>query len=100
MHRRIFEGVFKHAGEIRKYDITKKEWVLKGDTVHYLNWEDIRAAIDYDIRQEQEFSYKGLSEKRRSIISVVLFRGYGRFILSEKEIHEQQRYLPSSICVL
>ena len=65
MHRRIFEGVFKHAGEIRKYDITKKEWVLKGDTVHYLNWEDIRAAIDYDIRQEQEFSYKGLSEKEK-----------------------------------
>lgn len=27
-HRRIFDGVMKHAGELRKYDITKKEWVL------------------------------------------------------------------------
>lgn len=64
-HRRIFEGVFKHAGELRKYDITKKEWVLKGDTVNYLNWEDLRRAIDYDIQQEKDFSYKGLTDKEK-----------------------------------
>ena len=40
VHRRIFDGVLKHAGEFRTYDITKKEWVLEGDTVLYLNWED------------------------------------------------------------
>ena len=61
LHRRIFEGVFKHAGKIRDYDITKKEWVLNGDTVNYLNCEDLRRALDYDIEQEREFSYKGLS---------------------------------------
>lgn len=61
VHRRVFEGVMKHAGELRTYDITKKEWVLEGDTVHYLNWEDLRRALDYDIAQEREFSYKGLS---------------------------------------
>ena len=64
-HRRIFEGVFKHAGELRKYDITKKEWVLRGDTVSYLNWEDLRRAIDYDIRQEKEFNYKGLTVEEK-----------------------------------
>lgn len=61
LHRRIFEGVFKHAGKIRDYDITKKEWVLNGDTVNYLNSEDLRRALNYDIEQEREFSYKGLS---------------------------------------
>lgn len=61
LHRRIFEGVFKHAGKIRDYDITKKEWVLEYDTVHYLNWEDLRRALDYDIEQERSFSYKGLT---------------------------------------
>ena len=61
VHRRVFEGVFKHAGTLRKYDITKREWVLDGDTVNYLNWEDLRRAIDYDIEQEKSFSYKGLS---------------------------------------
>lgn len=62
LHRRIFEGVFKHAGELRQYDITKKEWILEGDTVHYLNWEDLRRALDYDIAEERNFSYKGLSQ--------------------------------------
>ena len=62
LHRRIFEGVFKHAGQLRDYDITKKECVLEGDTVNYLNWEDLRRALDYDIKQEREFSYKGLSQ--------------------------------------
>ena len=62
VHRRVFEGVMKHAGELRAYDITKKEWVLEGDTVLYLNWEDLRRAIDYDLEQERAYSYKGKSQ--------------------------------------
>lgn len=65
LHRRIFEGVFKHAGEIRQYDITKKEWVLEGDTVNYLNWEDLRRALDWDIEQEKDFRYIGLSDDEK-----------------------------------
>ena len=61
VHRRIFEGVMKHSGEFRTFDITKKEWVLEGDTVLYLNWEDLRRAIDYDLEQERAYSYKGKS---------------------------------------
>lgn len=61
VHRRVFDDVFKHAGKLRDYDITKKEWVLNGDTVKYLNWEDLRRALDYDISQEREFSYNGIS---------------------------------------
>ena len=30
IHKRLFDRVFKHAGEIRKYNISKKEWVLNG----------------------------------------------------------------------
>lgn len=61
LHRRIFDGVFKHSGKLRDYDITKKEWVLDYDTVLYLNWEDLHRALDYDIGQERNFSYKGIS---------------------------------------
>ena len=61
VHRRVFDGIFKHAGKLRDYDITKREWVLDGDTVNYLNWEDLKRAIDYDISQEKNFSYKGIS---------------------------------------
>ena len=61
IHRRLFESIFKFAGKIRDYDITKKEWVLRGDTVLYVNSEDLRRALEYDLEQEKNFSYKGLS---------------------------------------
>ena len=61
VHRRVFDGVFAHAGKLRDYDISKHEWVLDGDTVNYLNWEDLRRAIDYDIEEERQFSYKDIT---------------------------------------
>ncbi len=61
IHRRLFEGVFEHAGQIRPYNITKKEWVLKGDTVIYASWNSIKETLDYDFNTEKQFSYEGLS---------------------------------------
>ena len=61
IHRHLFEGVFKHAGEVRPYDISKKEWILQGDTVVYGRAADIMMALRYDIQQEKDFNYKGLS---------------------------------------
>lgn len=61
IHRRLFEGVFQHAGKIRDYNITIKEWVLKSETVTYASYESMRDTLDYDFRMEKEFSYEGLS---------------------------------------
>ena len=61
IHRRLFDGVFKFAGKIRDYDITKKEWVLRGDTVLYVGAEDLHRALEYDLQQEKDFSYQNLS---------------------------------------
>ena len=61
IHRRLFEGVFSHAGQVRQYNITKKEWVLNGDTVTYADWNSIRETLDYDFATEKQFSYEGLS---------------------------------------
>lgn len=61
IHRRLFEGVFDYAGKIRTYNITKKEWVLKGNTVTYAAWNSIRETLDYDFNTEKQFSYEGLS---------------------------------------
>ena len=36
IHRRLFEGVFPHAGQIRNYNITKKEWVCGVGHADYL----------------------------------------------------------------
>ena len=61
IHRRLFAGVFDHAGKIRDYNITKPEWVLAGDTVTYASFESINATLDYDFKVEREFDYAGLS---------------------------------------
>lgn len=62
LHRRIFTGVFKHAGKLRDYDISKKEWILEGESVSYLNWEDLFRALEYEVEQERSFNYKGLTQ--------------------------------------
>lgn len=80
LHRRIFAGIFKFAGRIRDYDITKKEWVLDGDSVNYLNWEDLRRAIDYDIEQERNFNYSGLSSDE-------IIKHITRFVSNLWQIH-------------
>ena len=61
IHRRLFEGVFDHAGQIRQYNITKREWVLYGNTVTYAAWDSIRDTLDYDFATEKQFSYEGMS---------------------------------------
>ncbi len=60
IHRRLFEGVFKQAGRIRDYNITKNEWVLGGETVYYASYDTISETLEYDIRAEREFSYAGM----------------------------------------
>ena len=52
IHRRLFEDVFANAGQIRQYNITKSEWVLKGDTVTYAAWDSANAMLDYDFTME------------------------------------------------
>ena len=61
IHRKLFRGIYKHAGKIRDYNITKKEWVLDGATVMYGSASELRETLEYDFSQERDFSYKGLS---------------------------------------
>ena len=61
IHRKLFQGIYKHAGKIRDYNITKKEWVLDGATVMYGSASELRATLEYVFSQEKDFSYKGLS---------------------------------------
>lgn len=61
IHKRLFEGIYKFAGTIRDYNITKNEWVLDGDTVLYGGSFELRAALDYDFETERSFKYDNLS---------------------------------------
>ena len=57
----MFTGIYSHAGCIRDYNITKKEWVLNGATVLYGSATELQATLDYDFSQEKMFSYKNLT---------------------------------------
>ena len=61
IHRRLFDGIYKQAGRIRDYNITKNEWVLGGKTVYYASADTISDTLDYDIRLEREFDYAGMN---------------------------------------
>lgn len=61
IHRRLFEGIYKFAGRIRDYNITKQEWVLRGETVYYASADTISETLGYDMGQERNYSYEGKS---------------------------------------
>ena len=61
IHRRLFEGIYKLAGRIRDYNITKNEWVLGGKTVYYASADTISDTLAYDMGQEREFSYANMN---------------------------------------
>ncbi len=63
IHRRLFQGIYNHAGKIRDYNITKQEWVLNGETVLYASAESLKATLEYDLQQEKSFNYSGLSQQ-------------------------------------
>ena len=80
IHRAIFEGVFKHAGRFRDYDISKKEWVLQGDSVLYGRWQDLKMTIEYDLEQERQFDYMGLDKEQ-------MIEHLARFVAGLWQIH-------------
>ena len=61
IHSRLFKGIYKEAGKIRDYNFTKKEWILNDDTVIYSSYETIRETLEYDLKEELNFSYKDKS---------------------------------------
>jgi len=73
IHRQLFTDIYLHAGSIRDYNITKKEWILDGDTVTYGSVSELGATLLYDIEQEKTFSYASLdmSETIRHLATFV-----------------------------
>lgn len=61
IHLRLFKGIYKHAGKFRDYNISKEEWVLNGESVIYGDFTNLKETLEYDLRGEKEFSYKGIS---------------------------------------
>ena len=80
IHRKLFLGIYKHAGTIRDYNITKSEWVLKKDTVRYESAEVIAATLEYEFERERNFNYRGLSPQET-------ISHFSRFIADVWQVH-------------
>ncbi|MCX8481825.1 MAG: Fic family protein [Sediminibacterium sp.] len=80
IHRRLFTGIYKFAGKIRDYNITKKEWVLNGETVLYASAESLKETLEYDFEQERKFRYQGLTQEE-------IIEHIARFISNLWQIH-------------
>ncbi len=80
IHRRLFDGIFKHAGTIRDYNITKNEWVLKGDTVQYASCFRLVETMAFDFSEEKKFSYAAVSMDE-------VIRHFSKFIAGIWQIH-------------
>ena len=82
IHERLFKGVFDKipVGKFRNYNITKREWVLDGDTVFYSDWELIQQTLDYDFNAERDFDYSTLSKDD-------VVRHISRFIANIWQVH-------------
>lgn len=61
IHKRLFEGVFGHAGKLRDYNFIKREWVLDGRSVIYGDYHELQTTLEYDFELERKFRYSSLS---------------------------------------
>ena len=80
IHGRVFEGVFKFAGTFRDCNISKKEWVLRSESVLYVSFAEIKRALQHDFDMEKEFSYKNLDHAE-------MIRHFAKFISGIWQIH-------------
>lgn len=80
IHRRFFDQLLPRAGKYRNYNITKKEWVLKGETVYYAACGTIEETLRYDFTQEHNYSYANRS-------SVDIAHHIARFVSGIWQIH-------------
>lgn len=80
IHGTLFEGLLRHAGSYRQYNITKHEWVLGGDTVYYASFNSIEDTLRYDFERESEFEYG-------SVDAVAAVRRIAAFVSGIWQVH-------------
>ena len=80
IHKFLFKDIYDFAGNYRNYNITKKEEILNGDTVKYVNYQDIESYIEYDFKEDKDFDYSKLNKDE--IISHII-----KFTSSIWQIH-------------
>ena len=80
IHKHLFEGIYDFAGKIRTYNISKKEFVLNGETVEYGDKSMLQDMLDHDIAREKQFDYSTLNAQQQ-------IEHFAKFISDFWQIH-------------
>ena len=80
IHKHLFKDIYDFAGDYRTYNITKKEDILNGDTVKYVNYQDIESYFEYDFKEEKEFDYSKINKNE-------LIKHIAKFTSSIWQVH-------------
>lgn len=65
IHKRLFDGLYDHAGMWRECAVSKAEWVLQGASVGYTHPAMVEKTLDYDFGLESQVPYGGLARRER-----------------------------------
>jgi fido (protein-threonine AMPylation protein) len=65
IHKHMFEDIYEFAGKVRTYNISKKEYILSGETVEYGDYTNLKEMIEHDIDKEKCFDYSALKDADR-----------------------------------
>lgn len=80
IHKYLFKDIYSFAGNYRTYNITKKEPIINGDTVTYVDSNHIEEYLDYDFKEEKEFDYSKLNDDE-------LIKHIAKFTSSVWQVH-------------
>ena len=58
IHKYLFTDIYSFAGEFRKDNLFKKEYILNEETIFYTNYQNINNYLKYDLEEEKNYSYK------------------------------------------
>lgn len=64
IHKALFEDIYDFAGEYRKENIVKKEKILYGDTVRYVNYQSLEDYLQYDFHEEERTDYSEIGTEK------------------------------------
>lgn len=58
IHNYLFRGVYPNSDQYRDYNITKKEFILNGESVNYTNYKNIESCLINILNAESKVKHK------------------------------------------
>ena len=67
IHEELFKGIYHGNGSLRKYNLSKDEDILNGDSVDYPDYNTVPSFLKFAFYDEKQINYKNLSTDEAAI---------------------------------